>query len=879
MRPSRKKQPPQVEKRNDVKPLERFTIQKQIEESLQKAKQAEELKKKLTTPLSHITYDGQIQLVYEALKKIKKHFLIILRNYKDIQEITGDIEALYELVGDLESDVEDLEIAVGALETWRGQIKIEYSSSAGGERVFENVGGTYNKFIYNDDVNFYLAHAGPAYFRIVCKAGPSGSSVHIPVHIGGDDGSAWLQILQTGSVAANFTSTTYNLEDLGDYVYSLPSITVDDALSTTSTNPVQNAVITSHIQALEEWRTDIHVEKSGSELILGNDTTTQSFVFNLNPTTQIQLATLSGDGRPWLLAYKPGDPSPFSPLLIGGDPFQVGLIVTKTLTSALNFASVTYNLEDLGDYVYTIPIITVDSSLSDVSTNPVQNAVIKAAIDAIPIITVDSTLNLASANPVRNSEVSAYLIGGTETIKCNALITSAVYTEGAELAIGIPPIPSVQNVRLGQTGRSFYIDSSITYAQALETANNITCLGAINCTLDITGRNGYFDKLETATPGGGLYIGTIDGSTVILGKVGEEFHVISSETLFNGLIDRYTTTNETLQIGPTRAGNIEIGRGGWTTYINSSSLRMNSGTSSMYTNFLNCLDLTTFGTLSISSTGQNKVVIGNSSGVSTGSRTYLAGLYTVMDCPLIFNAQPLKMGTSDETYIQTGTGFFQLQFTKVGSDSMEIYYNPSNYQIQFKKGSDVKSYVDLTNNRGELTRTINHASITDDDNSTTMIGRCVQLTGDVYDFSTDDPETDPISNTDQCVPGVELFDGTSPNLFVGVITRQFYGLSDLSSKMAFAVSIPINPVNPYLAFATHGDFLVLIARSITVSVGDILIPNSSGYARLPVDTAELTTYTLAQAVIGKVTATSPSLSTELQALEDATYKFVAVFKI
>jgi hypothetical protein len=54
--------------------------------------------------------------------------------------------------------------------------------------------------------------------------------------------------------------------------------------------------------------------------------------------------------------------------------------------------------------------VTVDSSLSSTSTNPVQNKVVKAALDAKQDrMTIDSALNATSANPVQNKAVKAAL--------------------------------------------------------------------------------------------------------------------------------------------------------------------------------------------------------------------------------------------------------------------------------------------------------------------------------------------------------------------------------------------------------------------------------------------------------------------------------------
>ena len=54
--------------------------------------------------------------------------------------------------------------------------------------------------------------------------------------------------------------------------------------------------------------------------------------------------------------------------------------------------------------------VTVDSSLSSTSANPVQNKVVKAALDAKQDrMTIDSALSSTSANPVQNKAVKAAL--------------------------------------------------------------------------------------------------------------------------------------------------------------------------------------------------------------------------------------------------------------------------------------------------------------------------------------------------------------------------------------------------------------------------------------------------------------------------------------
>lgn len=67
-----------------------------------------------------------------------------------------------------------------------------------------------------------------------------------------------------------------------------------------------------------------------------------------------------------------------------------------------------YNLLD-GGVIDIAAEINVDTEMSDVSENAVQNKVIKAYVDTIPRITVDSTLLPDSTNPVQNKVIYSNL--------------------------------------------------------------------------------------------------------------------------------------------------------------------------------------------------------------------------------------------------------------------------------------------------------------------------------------------------------------------------------------------------------------------------------------------------------------------------------------
>lgn len=75
--------------------------------------------------------------------------------------------------------------------------------------------------------------------------------------------------------------------------------------------------------------------------------------------------------------------------------------------------------------------VTVDSSLSATSTNPVQNKVVKAALDAKQDrMTIDSALSPTSANPVQNKAVKAAL----DTKQAKLTAGSGIIINGSEIS-------------------------------------------------------------------------------------------------------------------------------------------------------------------------------------------------------------------------------------------------------------------------------------------------------------------------------------------------------------------------------------------------------------------------------------------------------------
>ena len=172
-------------------------------------------------------------------------------------------------------------------------------------------------------------------------------------------------------------------------IYNLPTqIIVDDALSPTSTNPVQNGVIT----------TELNLKVSRSEL----DDAMDSFAFSterMESGTDLGSITIGTDvwNIPEIKNITVDDalsPTSTNPVQNGVITTELNLKVSRSeLDDAMDsFAFSTERMEsgtDLGSItigtdVWNIPEIkniTVDDEISSTSENPVQNKVIKSALD------------------------------------------------------------------------------------------------------------------------------------------------------------------------------------------------------------------------------------------------------------------------------------------------------------------------------------------------------------------------------------------------------------------------------------------------------------------------------------------------------------------
>ena len=153
----------------------------------------------------------------------------------------------------------------------------------------------------------------------------------------------------------------------GNVISSTGGVNIDTALSTTSVNPVQNKVITNALNGLEQNVTNLTNEVNNLE---GSVTNISNQVTNIT-----QEITDLGDDK--------------QDKLIAGDNITiVGNVISATGGGGGG---------------------TVDTAMSDTSTNPVQNKVIKAYVDSQAGVTVDSVMSPTSTNPVQNRVITSNL--------------------------------------------------------------------------------------------------------------------------------------------------------------------------------------------------------------------------------------------------------------------------------------------------------------------------------------------------------------------------------------------------------------------------------------------------------------------------------------
>lgn len=237
---------------------------------------------------------------------------------------------------------------------------------------------------------------------------------------------------------------------------------VDDTLNISSTNPIQNMVVANALNAKADSSSLAMVATSGSYNDLSNkpaipsevtESTVSGWGFTKNtgtyskPSTGIPKSDLAsavqtslGKADTALQSYTEQYKGTVTGVKINGTTknpsngvVDLGTVITEhqdisgkqdTLVSGINIKTV-QGESILGEGNIKIPFLTVESSLSDTSMNPVQNKVIKAFIDELQQKDVKIETQLA--------ELSAEVNGLVGEI---ALIDKYVKNDGSVIASG-----------------------------------------------------------------------------------------------------------------------------------------------------------------------------------------------------------------------------------------------------------------------------------------------------------------------------------------------------------------------------------------------------------------------------------------------------------
>ena len=271
------------------------------------------------------------------------------------------------------------------------------------------------------------------------------------------------------------------------------SIVVDDAMSSSSENPVQNKVVKSYIDSLASTALQRKIvtalpvqdiETNVVYMILKQDGEAGDFYneymyinnqWELIGSTQMRvdsaLSLVSENSvQNKVVTAALNDKLSKTEFEELSDGFKLS---SERIPGGLNLGSITVN-ED----AWNIPEVVADNALSDVSENPVQNKVVKAALDAQKV-TVDSDLNASSENPVQNKVIKAAL-----DLKANA-------AEIDPLSLTVSTTRSDDPSAL--SAQSFTLDDGTT-----ETIYNLPREIVVDATLSASSENPVQNKVITA---------------------------------------------------------------------------------------------------------------------------------------------------------------------------------------------------------------------------------------------------------------------------------------------------------------------------------------------------------------------------------------------
>ena len=332
------------------------------------------------------------------------------------------------------------------------------------------------------------------------------------------------------------SSHTHSYKDLSDKP-TIPTMpTIDSALSSTSTNPVQNKVVKT---ALDGKANSSHTHS------ISNITNLQTTLDNKSDTSHTH-------------SYKDLSDKPTIPVVDSTlSSTSTNPVQNKVVTNALNGkanSSHTHSYKDLSDKP-TIPV--VDSALSSTSTNAIQNKVVKSALDgkannshthSISNITnLQTTLDGKSNTNHTHNYAGSSSAGGDAT---NALACSGNSATATKL----------QTVRT-INGTSFDGSANIT-TNKWGTARNIT-IG--NTTKSVNGSANMSWTLEEIGTSGVIEVSTVAELKSALAK-GGTIHVRGGEYILgqNEELEYYSNTtlmgigDVTIKVNPSSSDYIAL---------------------------------------------------------------------------------------------------------------------------------------------------------------------------------------------------------------------------------------------------------------------------------------------------------------------------------
>ena len=269
------------------------------------------------------------------------------------------------------------------------------------------------------------------------------------------------------------------------YLKKTEKINCDDTLSETSTNPVQNKIITSEINNIKS--NYVKKNENNAEGVSYNSTSSQIEANNVQAAIDY-LATHQGEKLPDDIA------------LLADEEIEVQLPLVQELPFG-------FGIDDNGNYGYykkdseiLTPFaegggsaIKVDSELSAISENPVQNKVITTELNKkievdngsseslwIEGTQIDDVLSEESKNPVQNKVITAKLNEVFQSVSDGkSKIAAAITDKGINTAADATFNTMANNISKIEAGSSIQKDNTkISY--------NKVILNTIECTVEVT---------------------------------------------------------------------------------------------------------------------------------------------------------------------------------------------------------------------------------------------------------------------------------------------------------------------------------------------------------------------------------------------------------